>query len=59
VAVAVGVFLLYFIGQGAVVWDFTEKDNEQWTEKAIRYLKAGADDDMVWLGQSCLKPLLD
>lgn len=59
VAVAVGVFLLYFIGQGAVVWGFTEKDNEQWTEKAIRYLKAGADDDMVWLGQSCLKPLLD
>ncbi|RYP35292.1 hypothetical protein DL767_003880 [Monosporascus sp. MG133] len=59
VAVAVGVFLLYFIGQGAVLWGFTEKDNEQWTEKAIQYLKAGADDDIAWLGQSSLKPLLD
>jgi aminoglycoside phosphotransferase (APT) family kinase protein len=59
VAVAVGVFLLYFIGQGAVLWGFTEKDNQEWTEKAIQYLKAGADDDTIWLGQSSLKPLLD
>ncbi|GJC89030.1 hypothetical protein ColLi_11868 [Colletotrichum liriopes] len=59
VAVAVGVFLLYFIGQGAELWGFTEKDNQEWAGKAIEYLKAGADDNLAWLSQSALKPLLD
>ncbi|KZL80652.1 hypothetical protein CI238_08319 [Colletotrichum incanum] len=59
VAVAVGVFLLYFIGQGAELWGFTEKDSQEWTGKAIEYLKAGADDNVAWLSQSPLKPLMD
>ncbi|GKT65489.1 hypothetical protein ColTof3_12828 [Colletotrichum tofieldiae] len=59
VAVAVGVFLLYFIGQGAELWGFTEKDSQEWAGKAIEYLKAGADDNLAWLSQSALKPLLD
>ncbi|WYZ43443.1 hypothetical protein EsH8_VI_001142 [Colletotrichum jinshuiense] len=59
VAVAVGVFVLYFLGQGgAMLWGFTEEDSLEWTEKAIEYLKAGADDDTEWLGQSPLKPFL-
>ncbi|KAL0943837.1 uncharacterized protein CTRU02_201724 [Colletotrichum truncatum] len=59
VAVSVGIFLLYFIGQGAALWGFDEKDCLEWTQRAVQYLKAGAEEDVAWLAQSVLKPLLD
>ena len=59
VALSVGVFLLYFMGQGAKLWGFTEADLQKWTAIAIEYLTAGAHDDVEWMRRSVLRPLMD
>jgi len=59
VSVAVGVFFLYFIGQGAELWGFTEKDLQEWTCIAMEYLNAGTHNDVAWLRQSVLRHLMN
>ncbi|CAE7208205.1 hypothetical protein PTNB73_07587 [Pyrenophora teres f. teres] len=59
VAVAVGVFLLYFLGQGAELWGFTEQDLQKWRNIAIEYINAGAHNDVIWLSRNALQYLMD
>ncbi|OLN97462.1 hypothetical protein CCHL11_00976 [Colletotrichum chlorophyti] len=58
-AIGVGAFLLFFMPQGAQLWDCTEDEVEPWMKTGIEYIKAGANHDSDWLSRSSLKPLLD
>ncbi|KAK8058192.1 hypothetical protein PG994_008640 [Apiospora phragmitis] len=56
VAIAVGAFILLFMP--APFWDCVEEDREPWTKLSLQYVKAGAENDITWLRQSSLGPLL-
>ncbi|KAH8774379.1 hypothetical protein F5883DRAFT_412431 [Diaporthe sp. PMI_573] len=57
VAVAMGTFILLLMP--AQVWDCDESETALWTKIALDYIKAGVEQDMIWLERSSLKPLLD
>lgn len=42
------------------LWDvFTEEEAELFRTIALGFVRAGIDEDLVWLSECCLKPLLD
>lgn len=58
VALSAGVYILFLMFINPGVWDCTEEDVGPWKEEALRYVRAGVEADLDWLGQSALKPLL-
>lgn len=59
VAASVGVLTMFLMSVGPQVWDCAaEEDTHYWKGRAVEFLRAGANGDMDWLKQSCLRPLL-
>lgn len=59
VAVSAGVFILFLMPVAPQVWDYTQEEAGPWLQLAKKYIRAGAEGDMAWLRESCLKELLD
>ena len=60
VAAAVGVLTLFLMSVGPQVWDCAgEEDINHWKGKSVEFILAGANEDLNWLTQSCLGPLLE
>ncbi|EXF74071.1 hypothetical protein CFIO01_10497 [Colletotrichum fioriniae PJ7] len=58
VALSAGIYMLWLIPINPRVWDCTEEDVESWKRTSLDYIRAGANEDVDWLRQSCLGPLL-
>lgn len=58
IALSAGVYMLWLLPINPHVWDCGGEDVKYWKETSLQYIRAGANGDMEWLKQSCLKPLL-